>query len=99
MMRVALLALALLAAGVSSAQAEESGLRVLGSPKGCYVLGQVTHALRDKYLLDTCTGRVWQITILDDQTILKTVPFVSRSALEGSELWRSSPDTPPPPAK
>lgn len=37
--------------------------RVLASPNGRYVLGQISIVREDQFLLDTKTGRVWKVTI------------------------------------
>jgi len=41
--------------------------RVLASPNGRYVLGQISIVREDQFLLDTKTGRVWRI-VVDPQT-------------------------------
>jgi hypothetical protein len=41
----------------------------LNSASGRYVFGQINHLARDQYMLDTQTGRLWQMTcIKSDET-------------------------------
>lgn len=42
-------------------QSEPKAGGVLSSANGRYVFGQVSQARRDQYMLDTQTGRLWQI--------------------------------------
>jgi hypothetical protein len=56
---VAVVAYAALGAWGQSAP-RESGT-VLSSQGGRYVFGQISPARRDQYMLDTQTGRLWQI--------------------------------------
>ena len=37
--------------------------KVLSSPNGRYVFGQISDFRRDQYMLDTQTGRLWQIVL------------------------------------
>ncbi len=41
--------------------------KILASPNGRYVLGQISIVREDQFLLDTKTGRVWRI-VVDPQT-------------------------------
>lgn len=50
----------LLASGAAVAQEPKKG-RVLATETGRYVLGQIGEFAVDQYMLDTKTGRVWQI--------------------------------------
>lgn len=45
----------------SYSQPSENKTSVLSSPGGRYVFGQISQARRDQYMLDTQTGRLWQI--------------------------------------
>ena len=42
--------------------------KVLASPNGRYVFGQISDFRADQFLLDTKTGRLWQI-VVDKKTI------------------------------
>lgn len=49
---------------------------VLSSGNGRYVLGQISEFRADRFLLDTETGRVWQIVRTEDNnTVFSRVPF------------------------
>ena len=47
--------------GAASAQEARKAPKVLSTEGGRYVLGQISEMGVDKYLLDTKTGRVWQM--------------------------------------
>ncbi|WP_448211625.1 hypothetical protein [Colwellia sp. MEBiC06753] len=50
--------------------------KVLGSENGRFVFGQVSSFRSDQYLLDTHTGRMWQIVEnKDKQSVLQPVPI------------------------
>ncbi|MEZ4395947.1 MAG: hypothetical protein R3C71_03475 [Candidatus Krumholzibacteriia bacterium] len=69
---IALLGLPLLApAQVSTPPATASN--ILQSPGGRYVFGQVSEYRKDQYLLDTQTGRLWQI-VVDKNDVLSLQP-------------------------
>ena len=36
--------------------------RVLSSPNGRYVFGQISDSSKDQYMLDTWTGRLWRMS-------------------------------------
>ncbi len=56
--------------------------KVLGSSNGRFVFGQISSMRRDQYMLDTKTGRLWQIVkSKDDSIILQIVPY---SHLDGT---------------
>lgn len=59
-MRFFILLAAILIAGPSVAQKKD----VLSQPGGRYVFGQISEARRDQFMLDTATGRVWQVTCM-----------------------------------
>jgi len=51
--------------------------KVLSSPNGRYVFGQISDFRADQFLLDTQTGRLWQIVIDKEQNKkLQPVPFI-----------------------
>lgn len=60
---------------------------------GRFVFGQVSDLGRDKFLLDTQAGRLWQIVCVDvgpgpgecKQLALEEVPFVNASQLPSSK--------------
>jgi hypothetical protein len=58
---------------------ETSAAAVLAAPGGRYVLGQLSSFRKDRFLLDTQTGRVWVIVV--DKTGadvgLEAVPYVA----------------------
>ena len=57
-------------------QVSSSG-QVLAASNGRYVFGQVSSFRRDQYLLDTQTGRLWQIVEDEEhRNKLQPVPFV-----------------------
>jgi hypothetical protein len=72
MRKIAGLLAALALAGLAHAQETvkvKSGQKVLVAPKaegdgvGRYVLGQISDFRADQYLLDTKTGRIWQVKL------------------------------------
>lgn len=60
MKKIVLMAACLLSASVWG-QSEPRPGSVLSSANGRYVFGQVSVARRDQFMLDTQTGRLWQI--------------------------------------
>lgn len=60
MKRVATLALAIISSA-ASAQPAADAIGQLSAAGGRYVFGQISAMRRDQYLLDTQTGRVWQL--------------------------------------
>jgi len=65
--------------------------KVLSTPNGRYIFGQVSDFRSDQYLLDTQTGRLWQIvTDKESRTKLQAVPFIQ--ILWGDEAY--APDSP-----
>jgi len=59
--------------------------KVLSSSNGRYVFGQVSDYRRDQYMVDTQTGRLWQIVVRPDESntsgdgikILQVIPYVN----------------------
>lgn len=71
----ALLALILLAGPVF---AQDKPSSILAAAGGRYVFGQISSMRADQYLLDTQTGRVWQlVTDKDGKLNLQPVPYIS----------------------
>lgn len=60
MKKIVLMAVCLMSVSAWGQSEPKSG-GVLSSANGRYVFGQVRHARRDQYMLDTQTGRLWQI--------------------------------------
>jgi hypothetical protein len=51
--------------------------KTLGSANGRYVFGQISQLRRDQYMLDTQTGRLWQVVQSKDESlVLQVVPYV-----------------------
>jgi hypothetical protein len=48
--------------GLGTQQAESPQHRILSSAQGRYVFGQVSDSDKDKFMLDTFTGRLWRIS-------------------------------------
>ena len=52
--------------------------KILSAQDGRYVFGQVSSFRLDRFMLDTKTGRLWQIVMNKDSTIcLQIVPYQS----------------------
>ena len=50
--------------------------KVLGTSNGRFVFGQISSMRRDQYMLDTQSGRLWQIVQSKDKSlILQIVPY------------------------
>jgi hypothetical protein len=48
--------------GIGSKQAEQkSQQQILSSSNGRFVFGQISNSGKDKFMLDTATGRLWRI--------------------------------------
>lgn len=71
----------LLAVAASCALAEPGP--ALSAPGGRYVFGQLSDYRRDQYLLDTQTGRVWQIQESGGDVIFAPVRFDSTKIADG----------------
>lgn len=91
---------ALLTSGMSAHAADDikikGGSKVLAADGGRYVLGQISDARRDQYLLDTKTGRVWEVieytprpnadgTSAQPRTMLRPVRYLDKSQNESVE--------------
>jgi hypothetical protein len=63
--------------GMTSAQTRpEPQYKVLSSGRGRYVFGQISDSSKDKFMLDTLTGRLWEIAQSGEIGIfLRTVPY------------------------
>ena len=48
--------------GLGSQQADSPQHRILSSAQGRYIFGQVSDSDKDKFMLDTFTGRLWRIS-------------------------------------
>jgi hypothetical protein len=59
-MKIFALLLVLLIGAPASAQKSST----LSHPDGRFVFGQISDARRDQFMLDTATGRLWQITCM-----------------------------------
>lgn len=57
------LALGLSVSGIACAQDKQtsSAQKILASENGRFVFGQVSHHRQDQFMLDTKTGRLWQL--------------------------------------
>jgi hypothetical protein len=100
-MRAILLAVALMgAAGL--AQETPAGNKVLATPGGRYVFGQVNDVRSDQFMLDTQTGRLWRIVeekesgrlllqivryrLLDGTMAIEPIPVVQEYDLHDKKL-------------
>ncbi len=77
-------ALLCFAATTIQAQAAGQSFPALSAPGGRFVFGQVSDFQRDKFLLDTQTGRVWVMVCTDDKAAqcwrgLQSVPFLDQN--------------------
>lgn len=67
---------------ITKAPAQNFQPAVLSTPGGRYVLGQISEARADQYLLDTQTGRLWEIVVdTNNANSLQEVPY---KALDGT---------------
>jgi hypothetical protein len=86
--------------GVSASAADDikikGGSKVLATEGGRYVLGQISDARRDQYLLDTKTGRLWEVieytsrsktdeSKTETRTMLRPVRFLDKLQNESVE--------------
>jgi len=81
---------------VSFAFAENSGAKapqqkIMSSANGRYVFSQVSEFARHQYMLDTQTGRLWQI-VSDEHEQLKLSPIPYIQVLLGDDAY--IPDSP-----
>ncbi len=64
--------------------------RILSAPGGRFVLGQISDFRQDQYLLDTQTGRLWQIVeSKGGGSKLQPVKYIQ---IFGDELYTPEPD-------
>lgn len=64
--------------------------KVLATENGRYAIGQISDFRGDQYMLDTQTGRLWQIVVgKENRTKLQAVPFIQ--LILGNEAY--IPDT------
>ena len=63
--------------GIGSQQASEADMyKVLSSPQGRFVFGQISKSGKDQFMLDTYSGRLWRISESGKIGIyLKAVPY------------------------
>lgn len=63
-----------------TAQSKKNKENILSSENGRYVFGQVSEYRADQFLLDTKTGRLWQIKLVDSAStnikVLEQIPFI-----------------------
>jgi len=87
-MRLAVFALVVLSTSLPSAAQEEarkSPPKMLQADGGRYVFGQLSDFRADQFMLDTKTGRLWQIVLVKDEKggpdlkVLQVVPYTSIS--------------------
>lgn len=51
--------------------------KILSSQQGRYVFGQISEFRKDQFLLDTFTGRLWQVVLNENERIrLEPVPLI-----------------------
>ena len=73
---------------------EESDQTCLSSASGRFVFGQVSRSSKDKFMLDTHTGRLWQIAESGEVGhFLREVPYQVDNKY--SPLPKGLPETPP----
>jgi hypothetical protein len=65
--------------GIGSPQKQQQSQRkVLSSANGRFVFGQISNSNKDKFMLDTVTGRLWRIGKTGKIGIfLKSVPYLN----------------------
>ena len=65
--------------GIGSPQIQQQSQRkVLSSANGRFVFGQISNSNKDKFMLDTVTGRLWRIGESGKIGIfLKSVPYLN----------------------
>jgi hypothetical protein len=82
-MKKLLLLLLIIAVTDSIAQLKENKNKNLSSENGRFVFGQISEYRRDQYLLDTQTGRIWQIVADSSKNVsLQQILFES---IDGSK--------------
>ena len=80
LVRLMLVVVGLLLAIVCNAYSAEGWpTGVLNSPNGRFVLGQINQLVRDQFLLDTYTGKVWRLSLYEKDNpnvAFYPVPFI-----------------------
>lgn len=67
---------------LSSAIAQASP-KVLQSPAGRFVFGQISEMRADQYLVDTKTGRLWVVVVsAEGERKLSPIPIIQQNGLE-----------------
>ncbi len=62
--------------GFGSSKTGQSKSRVLSSSNGRFVFGQISNSGKDQFMLDTATGRLWQIGESGKIGVfLKSIPY------------------------
>ncbi len=62
--------------GFGSSQQGEESQKILMSGKGRFVFGQISDSSKDQFMLDTFSGRLWQIAESGEiGKFLRTVPY------------------------
>jgi hypothetical protein len=63
--------------GIGASQAQkESQYEILNTAGGRFVFGQISDSSKDKFMLDTVTGRLWQIAETGEAGMfLRAVPY------------------------
>ncbi len=58
---------------------KEKSYRILSSPTGRFVFGQISDSSKDQYMLDTWTGRLWHLTESGEVgKFLEPVPYKTK---------------------
>jgi len=70
-------------AHASSAMAQDNTPNALGVPGGRYVFGQISSMRADQFLLDTHTGRVWQIVV--NEKGLRSFSPIPYQSIDGNQ--------------
>ena len=74
---VVLVAIPTLAAAQQPVKVKPPQQKILSSYNGRYVFGQISDFRKDQFLLDTQTGRLWQVVVDEEgRTKLQPVPFI-----------------------
>lgn len=78
----------------SSATAQEHRPTVLSAPGGRFVFGQISNMRKDQYMLDTATGRLWEVTEdTNGMRSLAPVHYFMQGHTPPLALTNSPPDT------
>ena len=74
---------------MESVEAKTSNAKVLGTDTGRYVFGQISDFRSDQYLIDTETGRLWQLVVDENKnTKMRPIPIIQ---LLGEEAYVPEP--------